>query len=134
MRLPLAIAVAAVLVLPAGASEWASLHTRLRDMEPMDHVGAMAAWRLYDCTMDAARKLGAKPEPTIHGADWMPASARPTPEQEAASAMSECAEIEAKAAGVLPAPELVAIKASVLAIAVETIRWTREERGRFRRE
>jgi hypothetical protein len=42
MRLPLIAALAALLSLPVAADEWQTLMDRLRDMMPVDHVGARA--------------------------------------------------------------------------------------------
>ena len=134
MRLAVVAAVAAVLVGSAAADEWRKLHVRLSSMMPVDHVGATAGWALYDCTMATAASLSSKPEPKFTDADWTPVKDRPSLEQMAASAMAECADAEAKAAGVLPEPELAAIKASVLAVATDTIRLEREQRTYLRRE
>src|SRR5262245_7000621 len=115
-----AIAVAALSAAAAAGEEWQALRDRLVSMQAVDHVGARAGWALYDCATAAATDLGNKPEPTVHDADWRPAKDRPTLVQEAATAMSSCAAEEAKAAGVLAAPEFEAIKASVLTIAADT--------------
>jgi hypothetical protein len=134
MRPLVVAALTALLSLPVAADEWQALMDKLRDMMPVDHVGARAGYALYDCVMDAARSLGSRPEPTIQDADWAPTKDRPSLEQLAITAMSSCAEVEAKAAGVLPEPELVAIKKSVLAIAADEIRWERTKRMQLRRE
>jgi hypothetical protein len=131
---PLIVVTIAVLSLPAAADEWRSLMDRLRDMKPVDHVGARSGYRLYDCAMAAARSLGSKPEQALTDVDWRPAKDRPTVEQLAATAMAECADAETKAAGVLAEPEFAAIKKSVLIIATETIRREREQRTYLRRE
>jgi hypothetical protein len=134
MRLPLIAAFAALLSLPVAADEWQSLMDRLRDMMPVDHVGARAGYALYDCAMDAARSLGSKPEPALQDADWTPAKDRPSLEQLALTAMGACAEAESKAAGVLPEPELAAIKASIVRIATDEVRRAQEAREYRRKE
>jgi hypothetical protein len=135
MRKLCAVAViAALLAMPAVAGERTALLDRLRDMTPVDHVGSAAAWALWDCSEAAAKALGERKEPGVLEADWVPSHARPTIEEEAASALASCPDELARAQGVLAAPELAEIKASIKRINVETIRWERDERARLRRE
>src|SRR5262245_19227097 len=118
----------------AASEESDDLLNRITLMEPVDRVGARAAWELWVCTEAAAKALAARVEPGVLEAGWRPSSVRPTPEEDAAEAMALCSTEEARAAGVLAAPEFDAIKASVLNISADAIRWDREKRHQLRRE
>ncbi len=130
----IAVAAVAWLAAPAAAGEYSDLLRRLARMSPVDNVGARAAWDLWSCTEAAAKVIAERTEPGVLEPAWRPSLARPTLEDEAAEAMAQCAAEESMASNVLAAPEFAAIRASILSISTEAIRFRRDEQNRLRRE
>jgi hypothetical protein len=133
MRL-LAAAVAVVALVAAASAEPESARDRISALSLRNPVIGWVGRVYVACVRAQAKALAERPEPKLTDADWKPSKDRPTVEQEAATAISSCSFEEEGLALEVPAAELKTLKAMIERDAMETIRWTREERDTLRRE